>query len=319
MRDAAWRTALASRDPFAAARAVPLDAPVGDRRAAAELIWSFYLDRDIWIVHRTDRDLVDDASVVARLVKADDLGDVRGQIELALRSESPQARGNAMRVLALAGLGTPSRAIFRTLLDDSETPVVRRMAAAAAADLKLRSVVPLLIKRVLNPAEDSELQDIALALRDLVTEDERTALACLAAQGASSAFAAAFLSRGLSPRDRLTVFRCWAAAHRDAGSYASKDFAETVAALLDTEGIDADAAEDVAYVAVVWRVPTAQVKAILRDCQDASYQGMERAMRDGTAREYALGDFVDCFDIDLLVSHDAPAYLIEHRRLTEHQ
>ena len=69
LRSAAWRAAVRRRDPLTAARSTPSDASSAERAAAVNLLWGTYEDWGVWAWDRSAPDLVEDAEVIARLLR----------------------------------------------------------------------------------------------------------------------------------------------------------------------------------------------------------------------------------------------------------
>jgi hypothetical protein len=71
LRSAAWRGAVGRRDPLTAARSTPSGASGAERAAAVNLLWGTYRDWRVWAWDRSAPDLVEDAEVIARLLRRD--------------------------------------------------------------------------------------------------------------------------------------------------------------------------------------------------------------------------------------------------------
>jgi hypothetical protein len=102
-RNASWRAAIRERDEMQWARTVPAE-PLEERREAAELLWSRYVDWRVWIWNYELPDIVQDATALARHLRAGGLDDLVATIRGAFHDQNPRTRGNAIRVLSEAHL-----------------------------------------------------------------------------------------------------------------------------------------------------------------------------------------------------------------------
>jgi hypothetical protein len=90
-RNASWRAAIRERDEMQWARTVPAE-PLEERREAAEWLWSRYVDWRVWIWNYELPDIVQDATALARHLRAGGLDDlvatIRGRSMIRTRGRA---------------------------------------------------------------------------------------------------------------------------------------------------------------------------------------------------------------------------------------
>ncbi len=175
-RSARWRSAIAQRDPRAAARATPTDAPEAERRSAAWLLWNRAQSLDVWIDPNRLQSSRSDGDVVSALIRAGGLSDLKTEVRAGVSHGSRFQRGNAIDVIAGARMTGAERLLRRVLVDDDD-PVLARSAAGAARRLGLRSLLGAIERRALSSADNSEVEDLTWAALQLAPSGERLALA----------------------------------------------------------------------------------------------------------------------------------------------
>jgi hypothetical protein len=292
-----WRNALAERDPLAAARAVPVDAPIAEREWAARLIWETYVEWRIWLSDYERMTIVEDEQVLADLLRAGELDGLQAEIRTALSEGDRETVGNAIKVLTAVG-DSSIEPQLREILERGEDPVLRRFAALAARDLKLDSLFFLVAHRAVNSVESTEAQDAAYAAVDLATPADIVPLALRAVRHRSDAgMILAFAIPGrVAPRDELSVTRARAAYEHDAIESERARLVE----LLRAVELDESVAEDLVFVAAAWRVDDDEVRQLIREFPEAATRALVAAVRTGAAFEYEVGWILEEVDADSL-------------------
>lgn len=172
LASAAWRDALKGRDPLAAARATPDDAPESEREAALRVLWENALATQVWVWERGIR-IADDAEAMARLVKGGPAGETAAAIHAAIDSGTDQDQGNAIRVLSRAGGRGLEELLDRVLAETERDEVVLRQAMMAAADLGSEALAERIVELLLAREEHSIHQVGAIALDRLFGDQPR--------------------------------------------------------------------------------------------------------------------------------------------------
>ncbi|HEX3240620.1 MAG TPA: SIR2 family protein [Solirubrobacterales bacterium] len=172
LASSAWRAALQRRDPLAAARATPDDAPESEREAALRVLWENALATQVWVWERGIR-IADDAEAMARLVKGGPAGETAAAIHAAIDSGTDQDQGNAVRVLSRAGGARLEELLDRVLAEKERDEVVLRQAMMAAADLGSEALAERIVELLLAREEHSIHQVGAIALDRLFGDQPR--------------------------------------------------------------------------------------------------------------------------------------------------
>ena len=209
-RNDEWRTAIAGRDPLAAARSVPITAPARERRAAAGTIWERYVQLGIWMWDFGVRDLLNDAAALGRLLAAGEADDLIAEIKGRIDDDSPEVQGNAIRALGFAHADGLAEDLGRVLGDDERSSVVRRHAAVGARQIGAHELLPLVVQRALT-AGSVEAQDCAICALELAGEDEFVTVAIdLAGNRYARMIAEPRLRRHASGADMMRFLRAYA-------------------------------------------------------------------------------------------------------------
>ena len=306
-----WRQALAGRDPLAAARAIPTDAPLDERQRAARLIWDLYVEWRIWISDYRRLTIVEDESVLARLLATEGLEELHAEIRAAASSDVREESGNAVRVLATLGDRTIEPQL-RHILETSDDYVLRRIAGLAARDLRLDALFYVIAHRALHPAEDTEAQDLTYAALDLATLDDLVMLAIRAAErGGTAIDILSYAIQGrISAQDELAVLRAWASRREEPMTRERSRIFELLPGLrLDDESV----AESVIFVAGSWRVKSDELNELIRQQQDAAASAAIKLYDLKVAHAFELGWIIEQVDPERLVKAGAPAVLIESK------
>ncbi|MGN6869283.1 MAG: SIR2 family protein [Solirubrobacteraceae bacterium] len=219
-RNDQWRRAVSERDRLAGARATPATADLDERRAAAELLWQTYRERQVWMWDYRVPGLADDAEALGRLLRGDGLHDLRSEVRAVIDSGTAEDQGNAIRVLARVNPEGFVDDLSRVLGDESREGVVRRQAAIAARDLGLHELLDLIIARAVNPVDDAEAQDCTYVALQLASDDELLDVAMRLIPGRHARAAASdAVNRRLPPAARITFSRALGAADADRSGY----------------------------------------------------------------------------------------------------
>jgi hypothetical protein len=167
-----WRDALQERDPLAAARATPDNAPEPEREAALRALWENALATQVWVWERGIR-IADDAEAMARLVKGNPTGETAAAIRAAVDSGTDQDQGNAIRILTRARGEDLEELLDRVLTETERDEVVLRQAMMAAADLGFEALAEHIVELLLVREEHSIHQVGAIALDRLFGDRPR--------------------------------------------------------------------------------------------------------------------------------------------------
>jgi hypothetical protein len=307
-RDHEWRQALTERDPLAAARAVPPDAPLDERRQAARLIWSTYVEWRVWIWGWSDMPtLMDDAVALARLLMTEGLGEERAEIMAAAESPVREIRGNAFRVLSLIGERAVEVQLRAVLEDDDEDPVLRRTAGRAAARMNPHSLLDIIRHRATTSA-DAEAQDMTYYALGLTTDEELLPLLLELAAARTDAMyiAVGAVERRLAPRDQLRVLHVWAGR----ATNEIESIKQRAIDLLPDLPVEADAVRELAFVAGAWTLRGDNVRAYLTQMPHEAAEGLVEALRAGAAYDYEVVDIAAWLPLSTLHEAGASADLL---------
>ncbi len=127
-----WRSALAERDPLAAARATPEGAPTAEVEAAARTLWKNAVATQVWMWER-GMQIVDDADSAGRLLKAVPGCSLEADVLAAACGRgTDQDRGNAITILARAEHPQLKAILLEVLAEKDQNGVVLRQAVIAA-------------------------------------------------------------------------------------------------------------------------------------------------------------------------------------------
>ncbi len=315
VRSEDWRRALAERDPLAAARATPSDAPLEERIEAARLIWALYVEWRIWISDYRRMSIVEDEEVLARLLSTEGLDEQRAEIRGAISGGSRETVGNAMRVLATLGDRTIEPQL-RHILDSNEDYVLRRTAAIAARDLNLGELFYAIAHRALHPEEDTEAQDMTYAALDLATPDDLGPLALRAARkgGTAIGILAHAIQGRISARDELEVLRAWSARRTEPLMNERSRLLELLPELpLDDEAV----VESIIFIAGSWRLQSDEFRELVRQKPDAAVRAVLALAESHASRIFELRWILEDVERDRLVAAGAPEAMIEHKDMLD--
>jgi hypothetical protein len=310
--DELWRQALAARDRLAAARAVPPDASLSERLAAARFIWTQYERWRVWIHSYERMSIVEDESVLARLLATEGLGELQDEIRAAVSSDVREAVGNA--IMVLANLGDRSiESQLRLVLEENSDFVLRRMAAIAARDLGLGALFYVIAHRALHHIDPTEGQDMTYATIGLASDDELASFAFRAAEkGGEADFILSYAIRGrLDARIELEVLRA-RAAHR--AEPLSRERERLLDLLPDLDLADPAVAESVVFVAGSWRLQAEELRDVIRSRPAAAAQALIELERTQAAYLIELDWILAEVEARHLVEASASEQLIESKR-----
>ncbi len=167
LRSKDWRVALAARDPRAAARATPRDAPVKERSAALRRLWDAAIDAQVWFWDHGPG-LIDDAEAMIRLVRGIPTGRVAKEMRRAVHAGTSQDQGNAIHILSRALPDGLEPVLRKVLRDPDRNRVVLRQAALAASECGFVGLIDDITEMLVREEESVVHQDGILALRRLM-------------------------------------------------------------------------------------------------------------------------------------------------------
>lgn len=311
-RDERWRIAIQDRDPIAAARTVPDQAPLEERIAAARHIWETYCERRIWIWDYRTPSLVEDADVLARLLRTDGLDAVRAEILAIAGGQEREIRGNAFRVLSLTGDRELTGHLRAVLENSNEEPVMRRVAARAAVTLGLHELYYMIAHRALYATEDVEGQDMTYYALDLARPEELSifAIRLAAAPSRTAYIALSRVEQDLTPRDQLRFLHAWASG----GEHELDSTKDRARELIGRLEHDPEAARELGFVAAAWHLVDDHVREYLLRFPQEGIIGMVDAANKGIAYDYELLDFLSWFSLDEWEAGGAPELVIDWKR-----
>lgn len=307
-----WRQAVASRDPLAAARAIPSNAALDERVRAARLIWETYVGWRIWISDYRRMTIVEDESVLARLLGTDGLDELHAEIRAAISAEARETVGNAIKVLATLGDRTIEPQL-RQILEANDDYVLRRMAAIAARDLKLDALFYLIAHRALHPAESTEAQDLTFAALDLASVEDLFGFALRAATrgGETIGLLGHVIQGRLSARDELAVLRAWASRRTEPLVSERGRLLELLPTLpLDDEEI----AESALFVAGSWHVLDGALDELAKKRPQAAVRAAIDLVQLDAAHIFELNWIFEQIDLECLVEGGATEAMLQHKQ-----
>jgi SIR2-like domain len=310
-----WRRALAERDPLASARAIPTDAPLEERLQAARFIWELYVEWRIWISDYRRMSIVEDESVLARLLRTDGLDELHNEIHTAISAGSRETVGNAITVLATLGDRTIESQL-RQILETNEDYVLRRIAAIAARDLRLDALFYVIAHRALHPAADTEAQDMTFAALDLATPDDLVPLALRAARkgGTAIGILAHAIQGRISARDELKVLRAWSARRAEPLVSERSRLLELLPALpLDDEAV----VEEIIFVAGSWRLPDDLFRELVRRQPEAAIRAALKLAGSQAAYVFELRWILENVERSQLIDAGAPEAMIRDKDMLD--
>ncbi len=289
LRSEAWREAVARRDPLAAARATPTDAAAAERKAAVDLLWGSYEGWGIWAWDRLAPDLLEDAEVIARLLRRDTGGEQVAELCRLLHVGDEIQQGNAVRVLArVAPTGLPEE-LRRVLRDTARNGVVIRQAAIAAADLGLTELIDDIVFAMLESADSAVHQDGSLSLRQLTPDDRLLEISKRLVRCREGNLLRALLKDRMSVADRIELAREVAVSGIEVLPSDRADFADAIGGITPSPAI----VQSVAVTATLWRDDSDAVKALLDHDPHAAALGLLEARQRGA----------DWWDVAPLAAH----------------
>jgi SIR2-like domain len=295
LRSPAWREAVGRRDPLAAARSTPSDATSAEQAAAVELLWSKYEEWGIWAWDRSAPDLVEDAEVIARLLRLDADGPWVAELRRLLHAGDEIQQGNAVRVLARVappGLTSDLRQVLR---DPARNGVVIRQAAIAAADLGLADLIDDIVFAMLESPDSVVHQDGSIALRLLTPDDRLLDVAKRLVPCRDGNLFSAVLKERMNATDRIELARTTAVARVDVLSSERADLAVAASEVAPSPEL----VQAAACAATFWRDDSDEVKALLDRDPKAAALGLLEA-RDHGAQWWDLSRLAAYADLDTL-------------------
>lgn len=251
LASAAWRGALKGRDPLAAARATPDDAPESERETALRVLWENALATQVWVWERGIR-IADDAEAMARLVKGGPAGETAAAIHAAIDSGTDQDQGNAIRVLSRAGGGGLEELLDRVLAETERDEVVLRQAMMAAADLGSEALAERIVELLLAREEHSIHQVGAIALDRLFGERPRIDLYLRLMAGPEADYMLANAFGRVEPADGLLLLAEFLRQGNTPRDFWSRDQVPALLERVDLAALPAAVAEAAIDVAVLF-------------------------------------------------------------------
>ena len=251
LRSSEWRDTLARRDPAAAARATPRDAPASEREAALASLWHRATERQVWIWERGSG-LTDDAVAMSRLMRGLPAGETTAQIKAAVDDGTRQDQGNAIRIWSRSG-GEDLRTKLRAVLGDpGRDGVVLRQAAIGAAEAGFTDLIDDIVDMLLGQSDNVIHQDGIIALRRLMgTAPDRAALERLVG-GPEADYAMIVFLGELSPADAVSLLAAYLAAGNEFERFWAKEKVAEAFAGLRPEELSGKVLEDAVDVAVLF-------------------------------------------------------------------
>jgi len=318
-RSPEWRAAVRERDPLAAARGVSTSADDAladrdERRQAAEVIWSTYCERKVWIWDYEAPDLLEDSEALGRLLRAAGMEDMVEEVRRGIEDPSAQIQGNAIRVLSRVEPEGFTGDLRRVLDDDNREAVVRRQAAIAARDIKAQELLPLIVDRAAHPADSAEAQDASLCAFDLAGEEGLVETAIeLAKHEESRTMAETRLKGRIPPAGMIRLLRASAEADSASDGFDTELFNDAVENLPP----DADPAvvSDAAYIAAMWDSATHTINKLAEQDRLAALEGLTAAQRANEDRVWALMVALEHYSVEELEQAGAPDFVIERRQM----
>lgn len=297
LRSPVWREAVAARDPLAAARSTPADATEDERAAAVDLLWNVYEEWGVWNWDRDVPDLVEDAEVLARLLRAESHGAQVAKLRRLIHEGDYVQQGNAIRVLARVGAPGFVDDLRAVLRDPDRNGVVIRQAAISASDLEWVALVDDIVAAMIASPETVVQQDCSIALRRLVPDENLLDVATRLARGHSedAGMFASLIKKRMTPADRITLSQVLAIERIDTFREDKLDLSDAVRNVEPT----AELVRAAACAATLWRIDTSEIQAFLSEDPKATARGLLDAQDHG-AEWWELIRLANRADLDLL-------------------
>jgi hypothetical protein len=306
LRSPAWRDAVARRDPLAAARSTPNDAADAERAAAVDLLWSTYRDWGIWAWERSAPDLVEDAEVIARLLRTDPEGAQVAELRRLLHAADDIQQGNAVRVLSRVAPSGLVDDLRRVLRDPGRNGVVIRQATIAAADLGLTELIDDIVFAMLESADSVVHQDGSIALRRLTPNDRLLDIAkrLVRCRGGNLFFG--MVKERMSAEGRIAFARVLAIDGGDGGRADRMDLAAAAGEAIPSAVV----VQAAACAATFWRDDSDEVNALLAHDPKAAALGLLEAQDHG-AGWWDIARLAPHADLDVLRDASVDGRVIE--------
>jgi SIR2-like domain/NACHT domain len=312
LRSVKWRLAVAGRDPLAAARATPSDAPVKERAAAVSLIWGTYEEWKIWAWDRSAPDLVEDTEVLARLLRPEHGGSQAAELRRLLHDGDEIQQGNALRVLSrVVPAAEMANDLRRVLRDPARNGVVIREAAMAAADLDLTDLIDDIVFVMLESRDPAVHQVGAIALRELTPHARLLDVAKRLVACRESVFFISSVRERMSATDRIDLARALAMSGAEVFTEERADLG--VAAKEVTPS--ANVVQAAACAAAFWHDESDEIKALFSHDPRAAAHGVLEAMSHG-AEWWNLASLASHVDLDILRDAAVDERIIESAECT---
>lgn len=308
-RSSRWRAALRKRDPLAAARSTPPDAPEHERVAAIWDLWNHSASRQVWIEGRYDGG-DDDGAHIARLAPSPPPADFVDVLESNLRNGSRYDRANAMEVLVRVFPARASDLLAESLRDEPDS-TVRRSSASWVRRLELTQLRELVADRAARFEDDAEAADMASIALLLTPGHERLQLARRLRDAGNREVRDYYVLTGTPPGDQIKWMLDEARADSDEAEFiADSKLSDALADLTDPT---AEEAADVAELALVANTPpSASVLAWLAKHAAGAAVGLVRAIDDDhDAVRYYVHRVASAIGAAALRSAGAPTELVE--------
>ncbi len=204
LRSRAWRTAVADRDPRAAARAIPRDASVSERAAALRTLWDAATDAQVWVWDHGPG-LTDDAEAMVRLARGLPRSRVVSEMRRALHAGTDQDQGNAIRILSRALPDGLEAALRKVLRDRDRNGVVLRQAALAASECGFGGLIDDVADMLVARDDRAVHQDGIIALRRLMGRSPRPDVYRRLMAGPEADYVLAAIHEELAPADLIPL------------------------------------------------------------------------------------------------------------------
>lgn len=208
LRSAEWRIAVAERDPTAAARATPSDAPAEEREAALRALWTRARAMQVW-VWDYGAGLTDDAEAMSRLLRGNRDSDTAREIEEAVAVGTSQDQGNAIRILSRANADGLEARLRMVLRDPGRNGVVLRQAASAAADGGLTGLIEDIAGMLVDQPDHVVHQTAIHALQDLMGDSPRVDVYMRLMGGPEAGYLLALVLGGIEPEDAMLLLAAY--------------------------------------------------------------------------------------------------------------
>jgi hypothetical protein len=276
LRSQQWRDAVAARDPLAAARATPAQAPEPDRERALHVLWQNALDRQIWVWDYGTQ-LTDDAEAMGRLGRT--LSDAAlAPILIAVHGGTPEDQGNAVRVLARARPGAIERDLRALLADPDRNGVVVRQAAIAAADAALTSLIEDIVAMLVARPDSLVQQDGVHSLLRLTPPERLLEISLQLMRSEEADYVLTAVSDRLAPADTVVLAGAYVSEGNDLERTWVTDKVLAAMARVQAADMTADVVAATVEVALAWRVESDDVVRICRSDRDAALERLGEIM-----------------------------------------